>query len=229
MIWSSEVKTAAVSATMLMAFSSGAAANVDNYGEQLIESQVSLKGTVIAQNEESILLDYGQGTITVELDDWDDLEEGELAMPGDQVTVYGTVDDSFYRDRSIEAQSIYVEGINAVLTGPSPYDEEGQTVQHYRQTHFIGPSQYDIEIAGQVTSVDGRTFTIDSGERQMKVDTSMMEYNPMDERGFQQVTEGDWVRASGDLAMNTFEDREIMAESVVTLPQLKGLPRSKVE
>lgn len=225
---SSELKTATASLAMLLAISSGSAANVENYGEQLIESQVSLKGTVIAQNQEAILLDYGQGTITVELDDWDDLEEGELAMPGDQVTVYGTIDDSFYSEKSIEAQSIYVEDINAVLTGPSPYDEEGQLLSR-RSTDFMGPSRYDIEIAGMVTSVDGRTFTIDSGNRQIKVDTSMMDYNPLDERGFQNVKKGDWVRASGDLAMNTLEDRELVAESVVTLPQLKGLSRSKVE
>lgn len=74
-----------------------------------------------------------------------------------------------------------------------------------------------MEVSGLVTSIDGRVFTIDTGERELKVDTTLLPYNPMDDVGFQQVQEGDWVRASGDLAMNTFEDREIMAESVVKL------------
>lgn len=181
-------------------------------------SWVSLQGTVVRQDTDALLLDYGEGTIVVEVDDWEWREEAEPAMSGDQVTVYGRVDDGFYTDKRIEAQSIYVDDLNTVLTGPSPYDEEG-SVDDRRYTYYAGPTQYDMEITGLVTSVDGRQFTIDTGERELRVDTTLMSYNPMDDIGFQQVQEGDWVRASGDLAMNTLERRELMAESVVTLQQ----------
>lgn len=179
-------------------------------------SWVSLKGSVVAREDNSLLLDYGENTITVELDDWEQSQEAARVLAGAQVTVYGEVDDDFYENRTIEAQSIYIEQTNTVLSGPSPHDDEGKQNEH-PYTYYAGPSEHDMEVTGFVTSINGRTFTIDTGERKLKVNTAMMADNPMDETGFQQIKEGDWVRASGDVGMNTFEDREIMAESVVSL------------
>jgi hypothetical protein len=78
-------------------------------------------------------------------------------------------------------------------------------------------TDYDVQLTGEVTSVSGREFTIDTGKRKVQVDTRMMPYNPMDEAGYQQVEKKDWVTVSGDVDYDIFEQREIMAESIVTL------------
>ena len=74
-----------------------------------------------------------------------------------------------------------------------------------------------MTLSGQVETIDGREFTIDTGLREVRIDTIAMPYNPMDDKGFQQIEVGDWVSVSGQLDLDVFESREIMAESIVTL------------
>lgn len=75
----------------------------------------------------------------------------------------------------------------------------------------------DLTVTGTVESVDGREFTIDSAAQQMKIDTTLMPYNPMDDEGYQQIENGDLVTVTGNTEFDTFENQELMAETVVTL------------
>lgn len=42
-------------------------------------------------------------------------------------------------------------------------------------------------------------------------------YNPMDDEGYQQIDVGDRVSVTGDIDIDTWEKRELMAETIVTL------------
>ncbi|NMT65124.1 NirD/YgiW/YdeI family stress tolerance protein [Marinobacter orientalis] len=176
-------------------------------------SWVSLSGKVASHTPEAFTLDYGEGTITVETDDWDTIGDGWAISEGDKVTVYGRVDDGLYQDRKIEAGSVYIEDLNTMVTAPSPADEEDPLPLNY--TYLSVPADYDIQVVGTVTSVSGREFTIDTGERQVSVDTLQMGFNPLDDVGFVQVEEGDFVSVSGDLDMSVFDETEISAETIV--------------
>jgi uncharacterized protein YdeI (BOF family) len=68
------------------------------------ESWINLSGTVVSSTLDQLTLDYGTGLITVEMDDWDWYNEASLIRPGEEVTVYGRIDDSFYASRTIEAR-----------------------------------------------------------------------------------------------------------------------------
>ncbi|MDZ7782331.1 MAG: hypothetical protein U5K56_05075 [Halioglobus sp.] len=68
-------------------------------------------------------LDYGQGNITVEMDDSDRDADGYKLIEGDRITVSGVVDDDFYESTKIEAASVYVEELGTHFYASS-IDEE---------------------------------------------------------------------------------------------------------
>lgn len=177
-------------------------------------SWVSLSGKVASYTPDSFALDYGEGTITVETDDWDSLGDGWAISEGDSVTVYGRVDDGFYQNRKIEAGSIYIDDLSTMVTAPSPVDEEEVLPVTY--TYLSVPADFDLQVAGTVTSVSGREFTVDTGKRKVSVDTLQMDYNPLDEVGLVQVEKGDFVTVSGDLDVGVFDENEISAETIIS-------------
>ncbi|MCW8195972.1 hypothetical protein F6455_14345 [Proteobacteria bacterium 005FR1] len=177
-------------------------------------SWVSVKGTVSEKLEMGFKLDYGEGSIVVETDDWDADNDAALIEANDEVTVYGAVDDDFYHSRTIEAESVYVEDLSTVLTGPSLQDEE-QVLSNLDV--YYAPAEFDFVVAGKVTGKEGRTFTVDTGPRKIEVDTSAMPNNPLDDSGRQQIDEGDFVSVSGNLVLDVFEKRKVLAERVVSL------------
>lgn len=175
-------------------------------------SWITLSGTVAAVAPDAFRLDYGEGLITVEMDDWDWYAEGTLLAEGDEVTVNGFVDDDLYELRSIEASSVYVNDLNTYFYASGADEEDWTTTA---SVFLFEPGQ--LQLTGTVTSVSGREFTLDTGTRQIQVDTITMPYNPLDDTGFQKIRKGDRVRVSGSLDFDLFEKREILADSIVTL------------
>lgn len=74
-----------------------------------------------------------------------------------------------------------------------------------------------LNVQGIITDKIGREFTLDTGVKKVKVDTIEMGYNPLDDKGFQQMAKGDFVQVIGTLDVDFFEKAEIMADSVITL------------
>ncbi|MDF0751998.1 NirD/YgiW/YdeI family stress tolerance protein [Marinobacter sp. 71-i] len=177
-------------------------------------SWITLSGTVTSTAAETFKLDYGGGLVTVEMDDWDWYEEDGEILSGDKVTVYGEVDDDTFENTKIEASSVYVENLGTYFFA-SAKDEEN--FNDLDVTPTVPVDVGDLTITGTVESVDGREFTIDSAAQQMKVDTTFMSYNPMDDEGYQNIDKGDFVTVTGNTEYDTFEKQELMAESVVTL------------
>ncbi len=175
------------------------------------ESWISLSGTVTSVAPDSFNLDYGEGLVLVEMDDWDIDADGYKLLEGDEVTVNGRVDDDLFETTSIEASSVYVKGLNTYFYA-SADDEESLPA-----AATVSVVDYDLQLTGEVTSVTGREFTVDTGEREMKVDTIQLGYNPLDDEGYQKIDVGDRVSVTGDLDIDWWEKREIMAETVVTL------------
>ena len=118
-------KTLIATATAALATSSLAAGsgNDPRPYQQSDETWISMKGTVESVKPDSFILDYGMGSIIVEMDDWDWYAEGSALKKGDKVTVYGDVDDDIFEVTSIEANSVYVEGLNSFFFA-SANDEE---------------------------------------------------------------------------------------------------------
>jgi len=176
------------------------------------DTWINLSGTAVETGPGSFVLDYGQGTITVEMDDWSWYEkDGYGLMEGDKVTVYGKMDDGIAEANTIEADSVYVESLGTYFYADSA-DEE--SLNYSVVTPIVAGY---TELTGTVTSTSEFEFTIDTDSRQLTIDTLSLGYDPLDEKGYQQVDEGDLVTVTGDMEADLFESMELMADSVVIL------------
>lgn len=167
-------------------------------------TSVSLTGKVVKATPDAFRLDYGDGVMTIEMDDFDFEAEGTGILMNDEVTVYGVVDDDLFEKRTIEASSVYDRNLGTVFYA-SPIDEED-----FGEVPTSLPAG-EAEFKGVVTNVDGRRFTLDSGPRMVHVDTSEMAINPMDDKGYLKVEKGDIIKARGQVDTSLFVHNELHA------------------
>ena len=175
------------------------------------DTWISLSGTVDSVTTDSFTLDYGEGIVTVEMDDGDRDADAYKLVEGDKVTVTGKVDDDFYETTTIEAGSVYVENLGTWFYA-SAVDEE-DTFVTVTSPIVVG----ETVVQGIVTEVRGEEFVIDTGLRQLTVEVEEMLYNPLDDEGYQKIEVGDRVSVTGTMDSDLFEGRELVAETVVTL------------
>jgi len=203
------ILTAITAATI----SAGAQAQTD-VKDKADDTWISLSGTVTSATADSFRLDYGDGMISVEMDDWDNFGDAYPLMDGDRVTVYGAVDNDLFEKTTIEAGSVYVEGLNTFFyANPADEEEFGEWVV----SADVIPG--DLVYIGTVESVNTmtNTFTIDTGSLELSVDTSGLTYDPLDNEGFQQIDVGDRVSVDAVIDADFIGDQDLLAESVITL------------
>ncbi|HJK99316.1 MAG TPA: NirD/YgiW/YdeI family stress tolerance protein [Polyangiaceae bacterium LLY-WYZ-14_1] len=181
------------------------------------DTWVSLSGTIVSTTGEAFMLDYGDGLMTVEMDDFDAYPDARPLMVNDQVTVYGRVDDDFYEARTIEASSVYVEELGTSFYA-SAADEEAFNAWTVTTPIVVGA----IEMTGEVTNVTGREFMVDTGASRIQVDTNALAYNPMDDMGYQQIDVGDRIKVSGHMDHGVIDDRELEADWIIVLDNAGG-------
>jgi uncharacterized protein YdeI (BOF family) len=177
------------------------------------DTWISLSGTVESVTTDAFMLDYGEDLVTVEMDDWDMDADAYKVAVGDRVTVNGMVDDDLFETTTIEASSVYVDNLNTYFYA-SAADEEDPFI-----TVTTPPVVSAIVVQGIVTDVDDEEFTIDTGLREIRVETDAMYYDPLDDEGFQQIDVGDRVSVTGNIDDDFFEGRELVASSITTLSE----------
>lgn len=174
-------------------------------------SWISLSGKVTTVHPDTFLLDYGEGVVTVEMDDFDNDADAYQLVKGDQVTVYGRIDDDTFETTSIEAGSVWVSGLNTYFYASSADEEDLPPEVH------LSVTDSDLRVTGTIEEIEGREFTIDTGTREMRADTAELGYNPFDDEGYQKLAVGDRVSLTGDIDTNWWDNRELMVDSVITL------------
>lgn len=184
---------------------------------------INISGRVVSALPDRFVLDYGRGNVTVEMDDWDWYQEGRAIKAGDEVTVNGRADANLFARKTIEARSVYVKGLNTFFHA-SAADEEVPVVT----TVYVPPSPGGIDAKGMVSAVEGREFTLGGTNGSVRVDTSGMAENPLDNQGFQQIKVGDQIFVRGDLDLEKGEDAELMARTIVTLNEDPAKTKAKV-
>jgi uncharacterized protein YdeI (BOF family) len=177
-------------------------------------SWISIDGTVESVGMDEFVLDYGDGVITVEMDDADRDADAYALAHGDRVRVTGKVDDDFLEVASIEAASVYVQNLGTYFYA-SAADEEDLRDDFVTMTAPVHVGQTVLQ--GTVTDVEDDEFTLDTGPRRITVETEEMPYDPMDDEGYQHIRIGDRVSVSGDIDTDLFEGSELVAETIVSL------------
>jgi len=174
---------------------------------------ISLSGTVDDVRADAFTLDYGEGMVTVEMDDGDRDADGYKLIEGDRVTVSGMIDDDFFETTTIEAGSVYVEKLGTTFHA-SPVDEEDARAFTGINTPIAVSTAM---VQGTVTDVRHDAFTLDTGERTLTVEIDRMPYDPLDAGGYMRVRTGDVVQVTGVIDRDLFEGRELVASSIVKL------------
>ncbi|WP_292285417.1 hypothetical protein [Marivita sp.] len=180
------------------------------------DSWISISGTVAAPTADSFMLDYGDGVITVEMDDWDTYGDAYGLLDGDKVTVYGKIDDDLYDMRTIEAGSVYVENLNTYFYA-SASDEEDAWTTPWTLTAPVVVAQTTMRGTVSETSPDEGEFTLEVGSVEVDVETERLSYDPLDDTGYQQVGIGDRVSVTGQLDSDYLEGQVFDAELITTL------------
>lgn len=180
------------------------------------DTWINVSGTVTEVNPDTFVLDYGEDTITVEMDDGDRDADAYKLMFGDKVNVSGKIDDDFFERRTIEAASVYVENLNTTFYS-STIDEEFRPRASF--VSVVTPVNVsETIIQGTITRIDDpEEFVLSSGTREVRVETDSMPYDPLDDKGYQRLKVGDRVSVSGRMDVDFLEGREFVAESIVTL------------
>jgi uncharacterized protein YdeI (BOF family) len=177
------------------------------------DTWISISGTVDQVRPDTFVLDYGDGMITVEMDDGDRDADAYKLMKGDKVTVNGLVDDDFFEKTTIEASSVYVENLGTYFYA-SAVDEEDTFVTSWSPVEVSR-----TVVQGTVTDVDALAgeLTLHTGSRAIQVEVDDMTYDPLDDEGYQKIEVGDRISVSGSMDSDLFEGRELVADSILTL------------
>jgi uncharacterized protein YdeI (BOF family) len=175
---------------------------------------ITLEGLVTVANANSFQLDYGDGRITVEMDDWDRWSEGLGLKAGDIVTVTGRVDRDLFETASIEAEAVFVKGLNTYFYA-NPADEEDTSIRGA----FGTPRYNESTLRGEIVSKDAAadSFLLDTGLTTLTVDTSGLGYNPLDNLGSPQLEVGDDVYVIGSFDDGFFTRRALIASRLIKL------------
>jgi len=209
--WLSGVRYAAP-AIAFMALTSASSLNAEPNPYALAdESWISISGEVQFLQPDSFTLDYGDGSVIVEMDDGDRDADAYKLIEGDNVNVLGVIDRDLFELTSIEASSVFVEKLDTYFYS-SAVDEED--IPLLMATIEEKPASF---VQGKVTDVDNTEFSISFGLNEIRVDVDDMLYNPLDDEGYQKVEVGDVVRVKGELDTDFLQGREFEAERITTI------------
>ncbi len=176
---------------------------------------ISLTGTVLSAEQDSFEIDYGTGEIEVEFDDlFTTVDADQELGVGENVIVYGYVDDDLFEGRVIDAEQVYVRERSTYYGENEVTDAQIFYVQPPANQIFEGEA---VTLQGVVSDISGREFTLTSNGAEMSIDTVGMLYNPLDDEGVQQIQNGDRVVVTGEIDNNVFDEMEIAAEYITSL------------
>lgn len=179
---------------------------------------VTLTGKVSDVKAQSFTLNTSGNKVLIEMDDYDSwAADGFKLVAGDQVVVSGKVDRDILEKKKVEAGSVYVKNIDTYFFANSDDEEDFTFVPTYYSLLGTLPEGAQMDLQGRITAVQGREFTVDTGVREIVIDTEKMAYDPLDNKGFMKLKVGDRVRVSGKVEENLFEVKEIAANYIVEI------------
>ncbi|MDB2414820.1 hypothetical protein N9W34_03520 [Rickettsiales bacterium] len=182
---------------------------------------INVTGKIKDISSDQFTLDFDDGMITVEMDDWDGYDEAQLLKKGETVTVSGEIDHDLYESKKIEASTVYSHDRTTYFYASSEDEEDGYYYSYYSYPAEI-PDGTWMNVSGVVKKIHDRELILQTSAGDIVVDTKTMSYNPLDDSGFVQVDVGDKVYVSGEFDVNFFDKNEIDASSIATVVEYKS-------
>lgn len=171
-------------------------------------SWIGIAGTVEKTGAGDFVLNYGDGTITVEL-----AEESTTIhtfMKDERVTVFGVVDENFFSSTRIQARAVFVESMSTYV-----HTVAGSVERLKKNTPTLVSGAM---VQGRVTAVTEKHLIVDKGDRMITVDLSWLPEKKGSTSKADRVREGDMVTAIGDMDRTFWKDRVLRATSLEVVP-----------
>ena len=197
------------------------AKGIDNsFTKKIKETWIGVSGTVVNPNAMEFILDYGKGKLTVEMDGWKWYTKNYGKMNGDKITVYGRLGETLFQGKFIDPTNIYDQKLGTYFFGKSrmdtsEYHEGDPLVEFYGKGLPVEVG--GVTVQGAVTGVNGRLFTIDTGKNKLTIDTSSLTNDPLDKKGYQAISKGDYLSVSGYIGDTFMGKGELVADHIVVL------------
>ena len=205
---------------------------------------IVLSGTIQSVEEDEITLNYGGKKLEVEFTEWpwEGRDMASLFSKGQKVTVSGQVDKDWLSSNEVEANNIYLDDqyvyyywIDSAPAYSVSIDQNSGNGSSVSNAGNEGNEESVSEMedgaffsaSGEITSIDDREFTLNSGEDKFTVDTMDLDYNPMDGTGLQQLSIGDRVYVIGNVDDEFFSGKELSADAIVTLKDASDMSQKK--
>jgi len=165
-------------------------------------SWIGISGTVESSSAGSFALDYGEGTIKVNVDP--NATNPHQFIANEAVTVYGILDEGFFKASTINALTVYLDSEMIYTCSSDGADS--------KVASFVPVLRTGTLIHGRVTKVSGNTFMVDEAGTMITVDTSALNGKAMSEEP--KVEVGDRVTVSGAMTKGFFSGRTLEATSM---------------
>lgn len=175
---------------------------------------VTLSGEVTKVSADVFTMDYGDGEVLVEVDDGDFDNDAYKFLDGDKVTVTGKVDKNFFTSNTLEAQSIYVEGLNTTFISSAADEEEAD---RYITVAYMPADLTEMTLVGDVTAVKENSFEIKVAGQNITVSTDDLGFDPMDDEGYLKIADGDRIKVVANVEPEFFGDYALEAETIIKM------------
>jgi len=174
---------------------------------------VKVTGEIKDISDDEFTLEYGlDKTSVVELDrfGWTG-EETQYLNVGESVTVSGLVDDDFLEGKEIEAYNLRLNDQFVYY-----YTSDKYPVYSYEQPEELPDGTY-LSITGKIVNINAPEMTIENKNGKTIIDVANLDESPLDNKGDTKLKVGDRVYVYGDVDVEAWDEKEIVADVVIQL------------
>lgn len=174
-------------------------------------ADITIRGTVekIHAEEEQFLLNTRFGNILVELDDYDEVAEIDWLKVGDNVVVFGNMDEAGFEEKSIDAKAVYVPVLGLYLVAS---DED----ENLRLKNILKQGNDDsVSLNGTVMKIEDELIMLKTKYGALSVSTKEMDAKPTQSQQDQSISVGDRIYVEGRVTNDFFNRSEVVADTIV--------------
>jgi len=178
-------------------------------------SWATFSGSITDTEQNFFTLDYGNGEITVSLNELDN-NKAYSFKEGHTVTVTGQIDKTFFDNAILNASTVYIDVLNTTLFSNS-MDANDRIA--FTNSRYAELQDDVVTLIGWVEQTDELmdSITLDIGEQTVEVNLDSLSFDPFAEGGLIQLDKGDRVKVTTSIDEAVLSDYRFEAKSLIVL------------
>ena len=179
------------------------------------DTWITLTGEVTDVDSKFFTLDYGDGTIFVELHNTDLDAQAYEELEGKDVMVTAQLDDGLFTDSRIVAQSVFVDELETTYLADD-------VDQHSADMYLSAANSLDVDdeemvLVGTVQSIGKKALQLKVGDSTLTVELDDLDDMPLDQDGKLTLIKGERVRVTGEMEEEFFNTFTVEAEGLMKM------------